>query len=145
MSVGPGLQVALDLAREPSRTHRHGPGYPVSASLVCAAPASRWATFSGTWRAGCQKTHSWPISRSSLAKIFGPAWRTLLNASAEPSEFQPPELVRLLFDEQLSEELVQHVRLLGVGGAADPAVWQLAREHNCVLVSKDEDFHRDLP
>jgi predicted nuclease of predicted toxin-antitoxin system len=60
--------------------------------------------------------------------------------------------VRLLFDEQVSEELVrlladvfpdcQHVRLLGAGGAADPAVWQLAREHNCVLVTKDEDFHR---
>jgi predicted nuclease of predicted toxin-antitoxin system len=44
--------------------------------------------------------------------------------------------VRLLFDEQLSEELVTaledlfpeslHVRLLGTGGATDPAVWQLA-------------------
>jgi predicted nuclease of predicted toxin-antitoxin system len=60
--------------------------------------------------------------------------------------------VRLLFDEQLSEELVRlladvfpdclHVRLVGAGGVADPAVWQLAREHNCVLVTKDEDFHR---
>jgi predicted nuclease of predicted toxin-antitoxin system len=60
--------------------------------------------------------------------------------------------VRLLFDEQLSEELVTavrdlfpeslHVRLLGKGGAGDPVVWQLAREHGCVLVTKDEDFHR---
>jgi predicted nuclease of predicted toxin-antitoxin system len=60
--------------------------------------------------------------------------------------------VRLLFDEQLSEELVTalgdlypdslHVRLLGKGGAADPIIWQLAREHGCVLVTKDEDFHR---
>jgi predicted nuclease of predicted toxin-antitoxin system len=60
--------------------------------------------------------------------------------------------VRLLFDEQLSEELVialrdlfpdsLHVRLLGKGGAADPSIWQLAREHGCVLVTKDEDFHR---
>ena len=60
--------------------------------------------------------------------------------------------MRLLFDEQLSEELVTtlgdlfpnslHIRLLGAGGAADPSVWQLAREHQCVLVTKDEDFHR---
>jgi len=60
--------------------------------------------------------------------------------------------VRLLFDEQLSEELVTavhdlfpdslHVRLLGKGGTADPIIWQLAREHDCVLVTKDEDFHR---
>jgi predicted nuclease of predicted toxin-antitoxin system len=60
--------------------------------------------------------------------------------------------VRLLFDEQLSEELVAalhdlfpdslHVRLLGKGGMSDHAIWQLAREHGCVLVTKDEDFHR---
>jgi predicted nuclease of predicted toxin-antitoxin system len=60
--------------------------------------------------------------------------------------------VRLLFDEQLSEELVQmlgdvfpnslHIRLIDAGGAADSTVWQLAREHECVLVTKDEDFHR---
>jgi predicted nuclease of predicted toxin-antitoxin system len=60
--------------------------------------------------------------------------------------------VRLLFDEQLSEELVQalrdlfpdslHVRLLGRGGARDPLIWQLARDHGCMLVTKDEDFHR---
>ena len=66
--------------------------------------------------------------------------------------FQLPDFVRLLFDEQLSEELVKtlgdlfpdslHIRLIGASGAADPAVWQLAREHHCVLVTKDEDFHR---
>ena len=60
--------------------------------------------------------------------------------------------MRLLFDEQLSESLVSaladvfpnslHVRLLGHGGAADPVVWQLALEQGCVLVTKDEDFHR---
>ena len=60
--------------------------------------------------------------------------------------------MRLLFDEQLSEELVTalqdlfpeslHVRLLDHGGAADTVVWQLAVEHGCVLVTKDEDFHR---
>jgi len=58
----------------------------------------------------------------------------------------------LLFDEQLSEALVTalrdlfpdslHVRLLGKGGAGDPAIWQLAREYGCMLVTKDEDFHR---
>ena len=60
--------------------------------------------------------------------------------------------MRLLFDEQLSEVLVKkladvfpgalHVRLLGRGGAPDPDVWEMAREHSCVLVTKDEDFHR---
>ncbi len=60
--------------------------------------------------------------------------------------------MRLLFDEQLSEELISlladifpvclHVRLLGAGGSGDEAVWQLAREHDCVLVTRDEDFHR---
>jgi predicted nuclease of predicted toxin-antitoxin system len=59
--------------------------------------------------------------------------------------------VRLLFDEQLSEELVTavrdlfpeslHVRLLSKGGAADPVVWQLAVEQGCVDVTKYEDFH----
>jgi predicted nuclease of predicted toxin-antitoxin system len=60
--------------------------------------------------------------------------------------------VRLLFDEQLSEELIVllhdvfpnslHVCQLGAGGAADQRVWQLARERECVLDTKDEDFHR---
>jgi predicted nuclease of predicted toxin-antitoxin system len=60
--------------------------------------------------------------------------------------------VRLLFDEQLSEELVTllhdlfpdslHIRLLKAGGSGDSRVWQLAREHNSLLVTKDEDFHR---
>ena len=60
--------------------------------------------------------------------------------------------MRLLFDEQLSEELIVllqdvfpdslHVRQLGAGGSADQRVWQLARERDCVLVTKDEDFHR---
>ena len=60
--------------------------------------------------------------------------------------------MRLLFDEQLPEELCDllhdafphslHVRLLGAGGASDERVWQLAIDHGCVLVTKDEDFHR---
>jgi predicted nuclease of predicted toxin-antitoxin system len=61
-------------------------------------------------------------------------------------------MVRLLFDEPLSEELCEaladifpgslHIRLLGQGGAADTTVWELARAHGGVVVSKDEDFHR---
>ena len=59
---------------------------------------------------------------------------------------------RLLFDEPLSEQLcksladlfpgVLHVRVLGHGGGVDPTVWELAREHRCMIVSKDGDFHR---
>ena len=58
----------------------------------------------------------------------------------------------LLFDEQLSEELSDllqdvfpdslHVRQIGAGGSPDGRVWQLAGERGCVLVTKDEDFHR---
>jgi predicted nuclease of predicted toxin-antitoxin system len=61
-------------------------------------------------------------------------------------------MTRLLFDEPLSEQLCElladifpdslHVRLLGDGGAGDAAVWDLARTHNCLVVSKDEDFNR---
>lgn len=61
-------------------------------------------------------------------------------------------MVRLLFDEPLSEELCHlsadlfpgflHVRLLGHRGAADAAVWELAREHGCIVVSKDGNVHR---
>ena len=35
-----------------------------------------------------------------------------------------------------------HIRLLGHGGAPDATVWDLARQHGCLVVSKDEDFHR---
>lgn len=60
--------------------------------------------------------------------------------------------MRLLFDEQLSETLIRklaavfpgalHVRLLERGGAPDSDVWEVARAHGCVLVTKDADFHR---
>ena len=60
--------------------------------------------------------------------------------------------MRLLFDEPLSEALVDllddlfpgsvHVRQIGAGGAPDTVVWELARERDCLLVTKDEDFHR---
>lgn len=32
--------------------------------------------------------------------------------------------------------------IAGQGGAADATVWDLARQHGCLGVSKDEDFHR---
>ncbi len=60
--------------------------------------------------------------------------------------------MRLLFDEQLSDDLPVmladvfpgslHVRALAGVGASDQRVWDLAAEQGCVLVSKDEDFHR---
>jgi len=59
----------------------------------------------------------------------------------------PPQL---LLDENLSERLLPllierfphstHVRLIGLGGARDNAIWQWASQHNLVLVTKDEDF-----
>ena len=61
--------------------------------------------------------------------------------------------MRLLFDEQLSEALCDqlrelfpdsvHVRRLAGASLPDERVWALAIEHGCVLVTKDEDFHRD--
>ena len=58
--------------------------------------------------------------------------------------------MRLLLDENLSESVLPaiadlypeslHVRLLGAGGAPDDMVWRLAKEHGCVLVTRDEDF-----
>ena len=60
--------------------------------------------------------------------------------------------MQLLFDEQLSARLCSllaesypsslHVRLIGLGGASDEAVWTAAAEQGCILVTKDEDFHR---
>lgn len=60
--------------------------------------------------------------------------------------------MRLLFDENLSTRLPEqladvypgslHVVKLGLGGAADTAVWERAMAAGLVLVTKDEDFHR---
>lgn len=60
--------------------------------------------------------------------------------------------MRLLFDEQLSEALCDqlhdifpnslHVRALAGASVADQRVWALAIEQDCLLVTKDEDFHR---
>ncbi|HJU16139.1 MAG TPA: DUF5615 family PIN-like protein [Stellaceae bacterium] len=59
---------------------------------------------------------------------------------------------RLLFDENLAARLVAalaepypgsaHVGDLGLAPASDRAIWEYAREHGMVIVSKDEDFHR---
>lgn len=58
----------------------------------------------------------------------------------------------LLFDENLAARLVValtplypgslHVRDVGLAPASDRAIWQYAREHGFVIVTKDEDFHR---
>lgn len=58
--------------------------------------------------------------------------------------------VRLLLDENLSERLVPalgarfpdalHVRVLGLGGASDRRLWDVAAREQCVLLTKDEDF-----
>ena len=59
---------------------------------------------------------------------------------------------RLLLDENLSERLVPliaerfsdvfHLRIMGLGGSPDAAVWQAARDTQATLVTKDEDFIR---
>lgn len=73
-------------------------------------------------------------------------------AGAQDPGYSGRLAVRVLFDEQLSESLLQHlqdlapdavhVRRLGLGGSGDAVVWQRAIDLGCVLVTKDEDFHR---
>jgi predicted nuclease of predicted toxin-antitoxin system len=56
----------------------------------------------------------------------------------------------LLLDENLSERLLPllierfphstHVRLIGLGGASDTAIWKWASQQVLVLVTKDEVF-----
>ncbi len=64
--------------------------------------------------------------------------------------------MRHLFDENLSPRLVSalgdlfpgsaHVDRLGMGGEPDPVIWEYAKTHGYILVSKDSDFHeRSLP
>ena len=58
--------------------------------------------------------------------------------------------MKLLLDEHLSGRLVEsladlypgseQVLLLGLGGAEDSAVWEYARLHGFMIVSKDSDF-----
>jgi predicted nuclease of predicted toxin-antitoxin system len=58
--------------------------------------------------------------------------------------------VKLLLDENLSVRLVQalidiypdltHVDLQGLHGMSDSAIWDYARQHGYVIVTKDADF-----
>lgn len=58
--------------------------------------------------------------------------------------------MKLLIDNQLPEALARfldangmpavHVRDHGLQGASDRTLWEFARQHGHVLVSKDEDF-----
>lgn len=60
--------------------------------------------------------------------------------------------MRLLFDEHLSGRLPNlladlypdslQVGSLALDGAPDEAIWRAAAERGCLLVTKDEDFHR---
>lgn len=59
--------------------------------------------------------------------------------------------MKLLFDENLPPRLTEalsaefpdsgHVHALGLGAADDTTVWEYARAHGYVLVTKDADFH----
>ena len=59
--------------------------------------------------------------------------------------------MKLLFDENLSPRLVDgladifpqsaHVDRVGMGSTDDDMVWDYARQHGFILVSKDSDFH----
>lgn len=60
--------------------------------------------------------------------------------------------MKLLFDQNLSHKLVVrladivpdslHVREVGLEAANDPTVWEYAREHDFIIVSKDSDMHQ---
>jgi predicted nuclease of predicted toxin-antitoxin system len=60
--------------------------------------------------------------------------------------------VKLLLDQNISPRLVRtleaaypgsaHVRLVGLRDADDAVVWEFARDHDFIIVSKDSDFHQ---
>lgn len=60
--------------------------------------------------------------------------------------------MKLLFDENLSHRLVDllavefpysnHPRRLGMRGASDSKLWEFARRHAFIIVSKDNDFRQ---
>ena len=60
--------------------------------------------------------------------------------------------MKLLLDQNLSPRLVRtleavypgssHVRLVGLRDADDAVVWEFARDHDFIIVSKDSDFHQ---
>lgn len=59
--------------------------------------------------------------------------------------------MRLLFDQNLSPRLVDllsdfypgsvHVQMAGLDRAPDETVWNHAKEHGFIIVTKDTDFH----
>lgn len=59
--------------------------------------------------------------------------------------------MKLLLDQNLSHQLVvrladiypdsEHVRNIGMKNADDVMLWDYAKQHGFVLVTKDEDFH----
>jgi predicted nuclease of predicted toxin-antitoxin system len=59
--------------------------------------------------------------------------------------------MKLLFDENLSPKLPQrlndifpdslHVRDIGMKATIDPIVWDYAKDHDLMIVSKDSDMH----
>jgi predicted nuclease of predicted toxin-antitoxin system len=60
--------------------------------------------------------------------------------------------VKLLFDQNLSHKLVQHladlfpdsvhVRDVGLKTSADSVAWEYAKNNDLLIVSKDSDFHQ---
>ena len=60
--------------------------------------------------------------------------------------------MKLLLDQNLSRRLIRalefvypgssHVSLVGLRDADDDVVWDYARDHGFILVSKDSDFHQ---
>ena len=60
--------------------------------------------------------------------------------------------MKLLLDANISRRLVDriaatfpestHVALVGLEVATDRQIWEYAREHDYLIVSKDEDFHQ---
>ncbi len=59
--------------------------------------------------------------------------------------------MKLLLDQNVSHKLVSlladlypdtiHMRSISLTASDDTAIWDFARQHDFVLVSKDEDFH----
>jgi len=60
--------------------------------------------------------------------------------------------VKLLLDENLSDRIIHriidlypdsaHVKTLGLTNTDDSVIWEYARMNDCVIVSKDSDFHQ---
>ncbi len=60
--------------------------------------------------------------------------------------------MKLLFDENLSPRLADlvrdaypdcvHAHNVGLQGATDQAIWEYARDHGLIIVSKDDDFRQ---